>query len=134
MKFKLREIKFKAWDKKRKKIIKVGEINFNQIGEVSHIVSINGEVLGNDFVLLQYTGLKDKNGKEIYEGDILQGWNNKKYGGDGTLPTGYSVVKFENGCFRVFGRPIWDALNDSLTPNSVEVVGNIFENFDLLKT
>jgi len=122
--FKQKEIKFKAWDRKRKTMIPCATVDMEW-----HKMRTKEK---DRYILVQYTGLKDKNGKEIYEGDILQGWNNKKYGGNGTFPTGYSVVEFKNGCFQVFGRPIWDALNDSLTPNSVEVIGNIFENPELL--
>jgi len=81
----------------------------------------------------QYTGLKDKNGKEIYEGDILlPGWEEDEF---------FEVV-FSEGSFRELRRKpglirnkiyIMDGslMGSKLTPR--EVIGNIYENGDLLK-
>jgi len=66
-----REIKFRAWDKKNK------QMSFGNIG--FHYNDIQG-MYAYDKELMQYIGLKDKNGKEIYEGDILTG--NKNVEGD----------------------------------------------------
>ena len=68
--------------------------------------------------LMQYTGLKDKNGTEIYEGDILQRNDNS-----------ITVVEFENGMFVTK----YDALMWELYENSPIVIGNIYQNPDLLR-
>ena len=71
----------------------------------------------------QYTGLKDKNGKEIYEGDVVDFDNYLQ---------GQSLVKFESGCFRV------DSLNYTTTLTyhvslHTHIIGNIHDNPELLK-
>lgn len=76
--------------------------------------------------LMQYTNLKDKNGKEIYEGDILKV---KLDDGEANL-----YVKYTNGEYRVVNEGKWeDSLYIYMYFGDVEVVGNIYENEDLLK-
>lgn len=126
-----RDIKFRAWVKDRKAIFEVVLINYVTkkvtylFERVGHLLNIRHEKF-NDIELMQYTGLKDKNEKEIYEGDILSNGNNEKP---------YKVI-FENGSYRAefegeFEEHSFDLID--VVAQGCEVVGNIYENPELLK-
>lgn len=117
------DIKFRFWDKKQKLMNPVGMIDFD-----NHQVFSLTWVEYLDYVLMQYTGLKDKNGKEIYEGDILKDiWGNIEkvnhiisWEGDGHPMSGF-VFDYES-----IGFDRADTLN-------CEVIGNIYEHPELLE-
>jgi len=140
-----REIKFRAWLKKDgiliDKSIMVYQIErcFHDAGttldgERCEVESYHGfsEVLqgvdNGDIILMQYTGLKDKNGKEIYEGDILE-FQGKDYEGKWKIKWNSKEVWFEILCIgneERFspGSDIW---------NHGKIIGNIYENPKLLE-
>ena len=67
----MREIKFRAWDKKAKKWINFTAIEFKR--KRVFLKDGFGNYIDGDFEIVRFTGLSDKNGKEIYEGDIVRG-------------------------------------------------------------
>jgi len=103
----MREIKFRAWDGR-------------EIFQAMLTVAPDGIINPTSIDLMQYTGLKDKNGKEIYEGDII-----RVYDGENT------EVYYDDGCFLVLG---FRADELYLHEDTCEVVGNIYENPELLTT
>lgn len=128
-----REIKFRAFWKDAKMMVNVESLRPN--GGIEFFVEVQSgdkkwdehQVLDeiDQYDLMQYTGLKDKNGKEIYEGDIVKA---KSYGQE-------IIFKIEwigmtgCGCHNGYGYSIPDENND---PYEWEVVGNIYENPELI--
>lgn len=146
-----REIKFRAWDKKDKVMVDVASINFWPDGVLSVLEDVDDAEprLADSYELMEYTGLHDKNGREIYEGDLFE----HKFGYTvfddppyAEMGTEYGVVTFDNGQFVVStpgwgGRNLYELLllNGHLNdmPDSdlftMKVVGNKFENPELLE-
>ena len=119
----MREIKFRAWDKLNKEMFNVEIIDFQEKKLYEDTVSYRNF---KNIELMQYTGLKDKNGKEIYEGDILSNRNDEKL---------YKVI-FENGSFRAEFKGDFEEYSFDLidvVAQSCEVVGNIYENPELME-
>ena len=120
----MRELKFRAWDGED---MYIPEIQENEQGE-----NINDWFASfRNVTLMQYTGLKDKNGKEIYEGDVVtwveRGMKNCKAVGQVSWDKdGWNVQDFYNGSQDEPGR----AFSENA---EVEIIGNIWENPELIK-
>jgi len=123
----MREIKFRAWDKEDKVMREIKRIDFSE--KTIHILQTYLNEMKMDSVeLMQYTGLSDKNGKEIYEGDIVRISVPK----EDTLETHdiFEVV-FDDGCFCLKMKEGNYALCEYLHQDC-EVTGSIYENKDLI--
>lgn len=124
----MREFKFRAWDTEKQEMATVNFIGLNdyEVGMEDEECRRWRATYPYVCRLMQYTNLKDKNGKEIYEGDILKV---KLDDGEANL-----YVKYTNGEYRVVNEGKWeDSLYVYMYFGDVEVVGNIYENEDLLK-
>jgi uncharacterized phage protein (TIGR01671 family) len=85
-----------------------------------------------ELTVQQYIGIDDINDKPIYEGDIVR-YRHWERSNDTKIETSVGEVFFEDGIF-YFGRGVWFAANDSnFSETTLEVIGNIFENPELLK-
>ena len=128
----MREIKFRAWDKFNKRMGGVVGIDFFPLEiRVTFGPDLEWESFenNNDFVLMQYTGSDDKNGKKIYEGDILT------FPESPTNKILYGVAEFKDSAYRWIEKPIngiQPCLN-SLWRGNIEIIGNIYEHSELLK-
>ena len=128
-----RELKFKAWNKKTKQIIKIEPLtSIKSFMDNTHYLTA-GTIDGGFYInldeveLMQFTGLKDKNGKEIYKGDIIncKHWN----------PENYKVIFREGGfCLADKDNKFMADINmiQDSTGIHFEIIGNIYENSELL--
>lgn len=136
----MREIKFRAWSKKNRGFIAdFNMVNFHSYfnkGTEPHIYRYGTEWKLSEIELMQYTGLKDKNGVEIYEGDILSinpdddDWEDIvvwwQFGGRHELKT-FADNPEPSTMLRLFEL-------QAGTPNPAIILGNIYENPELINT
>ena len=122
----MREIKFRVWNKDDNKMYKVNGF-INDLPFVDWIYdndfeeySIQDNYMVKNGELMQYTGVRDKNGKEIYEGDIVKYFTNEN-----------AEITFRNGAFMVESNTDIDCMCSLY--GEIEVIGNIYENEDLLE-
>ena len=123
----MREIKFRAWLKEERKMVNV-ETLFIGINRLCFGNSKTEDLFFRDFEeveLMQYTGLKDKNGKEIYEGDIVI-LNDAE-------EENRCVVKYKYGSYILVDGDLREDLSNVESHKFLEVIGNIYENKSLLE-
>ena len=125
----MREIKFRAWSEDTREMIQVARLDIKEetIHYENGIKSINREQeLGfwwKPYILMQYTGLKDKNGVCIYEGDIVRYFKNE-----------LAVIVYQNGGVDIRSLSWRECEPLQRRLGEIEVIGNIYENKDLLMT
>lgn len=117
----MREIKFRAWN---------GEevILHDSLYEFQRQNLSKKEF--DKYTYLQFTGLLDKNGKEIYEGDVVRYENAGYDPSEGETPWEIGTVVFKNLAWMVDSD---DYMLGDFSLTDLEVVGNIYENLELLK-
>lgn len=119
---KQREIKFRALDKVTGRMYMPDD----QTGPIFYLngcIALDQSWVTGDFLLMQYTGMKDQYGVEVYEGDIVR-YKDRYVDGFHN-----STVVFEKCGWRIDEQ----LMNEWRSTNSFEVIGNIHQNPDLLK-
>lgn len=122
--------KFRAWDEKNKEMFK----DTFAVTESGEVVTVEQDFITNapDYIfvdhltIMQSTGLTDKNGKEIFEGDVVKMAKNVY-----SEPTYYEVVRHRGGAYRLeskqYGCELW------LRHTDCEIAGDIYKNPELLE-
>jgi uncharacterized phage protein (TIGR01671 family) len=141
-KWQMRQIKFRAWDNEKKRMIEDGcldpewrklwlsidfgggvSVRTEEWGSEDHeSVEKTFDIASDRITLEQFSGLHDKNGREIYEGDVV-----RRY--DYNVHRNEPVIFYEGGFEPFTGMGDFD-----LSPSACEVIGNIHENPELIKT
>jgi len=129
----MRELKFRAWNKKGKRwfgvnlqMSVVDGLLWWQYGYGCEIIPAEER---KNIELMQYTGRKDKNNKEIYEGDVIK-----------DIENWVGVIKWDKkDCFFCVEYPLqnetmmFDDAFDSNPERNAEIIGNIYENSELME-
>lgn len=116
-----REIKFRAWNKANK----VMHLDLDPTSSPQYTsLNLYLDRIQTACVVMQYTGLKDKNGKEIYEGDLV-------FDEDGEYSK-TCIIEWSNDNAKFFGISVFDDEVYDMDEICGEVIGNIYENPELL--
>ena len=134
-----REIKIRAWLKDDKRMVEVRSIDFHEEG---NIITVNyNDIFGfefneNEIELMQYTGLKDKNGKEIYEGDIIdihQTVNGQSIFVIEVTNTGLVIPRYAFNKNYKYEYNIRELLEFDEYDKEIEIIGNVYQHPELLE-
>lgn len=139
----MREIKMRAWDKEKNMMYNI--VGYNPYDERFYCSHINDEkriwyhyIPKDRIILMQYTGMKDTNDREIYEGDIVEGrihvvaWSELRHDYyDKWVDVEPTVVKFRNFGISPFAYYIIKYVD--VLEFDIRVIGNIHENPELVK-
>lgn len=127
----MRTIKFRAWDRKEKRMMKwVDQIHWGnyEIESIAQTTPLQSHKRnGKDVELMQFTGLKDKNGNEIYEGDFIRYENMHYNPAEGDAPYIYNKIDFLEGTWMMGGETLFE-----FEESELEIIGNIYEHHELL--
>lgn len=140
-----REIKFRAWNKKQNEWANINQLSDWGSCEITAAVGMGNEqypyqtmrIVSDDvYELMQYTGLKDKNGKEIYEGDIVRYDESEKINRWVSGEKAVVIWMPPRFTFRVKPYDKFVGSNQNLPSvddqEFIEIIGNIYENPELL--
>ena len=124
-----RKIKFIAWDKTKKIMLSVQTLEWRDDEEVMDVVTNIYQGSLSRFELMQFTGLKDKNGKEIYEGDVIGFKSDVRHLGKYLVEKNDEYSGFNPFCEGYYfqGKSYVDMFLDK-----TEIFGNIYENPELI--
>ena len=119
-------MKYRIWNKDSGYFIKVSDTNKHYLSQNGHIIIVDemGDIYETDkknYIINEYTRCKDSEGYEIYEDDIV--WN--EYDEE------YQVVIFDEGEYKLMGES--DILNLYDELDCIDIRGNVYENFELVK-
>ncbi len=145
----MREIKFRAWDKENKRMVKQKRLRNPKIMSVD-LTRVGFKFKKSSFIFMQFTGLKDEDGKDIYEWDIIEWY----YGSDNAKKDTFRAKVLWRRTIREHGCEGYQAhhvgfvcewLTDEGSENmqftdmpkeencKIKVIGNIYENPELLE-